>query len=102
VLTDAACSSATFQFAQVIRDTGIATLAGTATGGNRRGINGGAFFFLRLPACGLEVDLPLIGRFPATPQPDAGIEPDVTVPMTAADIAAGRDPVLARVLSDAV
>ncbi|MFZ4606057.1 MAG: S41 family peptidase [Caulobacter sp.] len=101
VLTDATCSSATFQFAQVIKDTGIATLAGTATGGNRRGINGGAFFFLRLPASGLEVDLPLIGRFPATPQPDAGIEPDLRVSTTAADIAADRDPALARVLSGA-
>lgn len=101
VLTDAACSSATFQFAQVIRETGIATLAGTTTGGNRRGINGGAFFFVRLPASGLEVDLPLIGYFPDAPQPDAGIEPDVTVPTTAADIAAGRDPVLTRVLSGA-
>jgi hypothetical protein len=101
VLTDAICSSATFQFAQVIKDTGIATLAGTTTGGNRRGINGGAFFFLGLPASGLEVDLPLIGRFPVTPQPDAGIEPDLPVSTTAADIAAGHDPVLERVLSGA-
>lgn len=100
VLTDAVCSSATFQFAQVIKDTGVATLAGAPTGGNRRGINGGAFFFLRLPASGLEVDLPLIGRFPETPQPDAGIVPDVIVPTTAGNIASARDPVLARVLAE--
>lgn len=92
VLCDASNSSATFNFAQVVQQSGVATLLGETTGGNRRGINGGAFFFLRLPASGLEVDLPLIASFPDTPQPDAGIEPDVAVPTTAADIAAARDP----------
>jgi len=33
----------------------------------------------------------LIGAFPATPQPDGGIEPDVPVATTAADIVSGRD-----------
>lgn len=92
VLCDASNSSATFQFAQAVKQSGTATLLGETTGGNRRGINGGAFFFLRLPASGLEVDLPLIASFPDTPQPDAGIEPDMPVATTAADIAAGRDP----------
>lgn len=92
VLCDASNSSATFQFAQTVKDNGLAALLGQTTGGNRRGINGGAFFFLRLPASGLEIDLPLIASFPATPQPDAGIDPDVSVPTTAEDIAAGRDP----------
>lgn len=95
VLCDASNSSATFQFAQTVKDNGLATLLGQTTGGNRRGINGGAFFFLRLPASGLEIDLPLIAGFPATPQPDAGIEPDIAVPLTAADIAEGRDPRMA-------
>jgi len=54
VLCDASNSSATFQFAQAVQDAGLATLIGEPTGGNRRGINGGAFFFLRLPASGLE------------------------------------------------
>lgn len=92
VLCDASNSSATFQFAQAVQQSGTATLLGETTGGNRRGINGGAFFFLRLPASGLEVDLPLIAGFPDTPQPDAGIEPDIPVPTTAADVAAGCDP----------
>ena len=95
VLCDASNSSATFQFAQTVKDNGLATLLGQTTGGNRRGINGGAFFFLRLPASGFEVDLPLIASFPATPQPDAGIEPDIAVPTTARDIAEGRDPQMA-------
>lgn len=98
VLIDAANSSATFQFAKALKDSGLATLVGQTTGGNRRGINGGAFFFLRLPGSGLEIDLPLIASFPRTPQPDAGVEPDVPVRITAADIAAGRDPVRERAL----
>lgn len=92
VLCDASNSSATFAFARTVKDSGLATLIGTPTGGNRRGINGGAFFFLRLPASRIEVDLPLIATMPEVPQPDAGIVPDRHVPTTAADIAAGTDP----------
>ncbi|WP_297514111.1 S41 family peptidase [uncultured Caulobacter sp.] len=91
VLCDASNSSATFGFDQTVKDNGLATLVGQTTGGNRRGINGGAFFFLKLPASGLEVDLPLIASFPRTPQPDAAIAPDIAVAISAADIARGRD-----------
>ena len=98
ILTSATNSSATFGFAQRIRDHRLATLVGQTTGGNRRGINGGAYFFVRLPESGLEFDLPLIGYFPETPQPDAGIIPDIAVPLTAAALAAGRDEALARAL----
>jgi hypothetical protein len=91
VLTDAQNSSATFQFAQRIQQLGLGELCGGPTGGNQRGINGGAFFFLELPGSGLEADVPLIGRFPLTPMPDAGLAPDIPVAMTAQDIAAGRD-----------
>jgi hypothetical protein len=99
VLTDSANNSATFLFAQLVKQHGLGTLVGESTGGNRRGINGGAFFFVQLPASGLEVDLPLIGYFPPTPQPDAGIAPDVLVQATAADIAGGADPVMRRALA---
>lgn len=98
VLTDASNSSATFGFACVVQRAGLATLVGGTTGGNRRGINGGAFFFLRLPNTGLEVDLPLVGTFSVAPQPDAPVEPDVPVYAAAQDVAAGRDPVLERAL----
>jgi hypothetical protein len=94
VLTSAVNSSATFAFAQKCKETGLARLFGGTTGGNRRGINGGAFFFVRLPDSGIEFDLPLIGTFPTTAQPDAGLEPDVALSPSAADIAAGRDPVM--------
>ena len=48
-------------------------LVGQPTGGNQRGITGGAFFFLRLPNSKIEVDVPLIGQYPATEQPDGGL-----------------------------
>ncbi|RYG07534.1 MAG: hypothetical protein EON96_21420 [Caulobacteraceae bacterium] len=99
VLCDASNSSATFGFAQAVQQSGAATLIGQPTGGNRRGINGGAFFFLKLPASGIEIDLPLIASFPDTPQPDAAIQPDVLVQTTAEDIASGRDPQMAAAMA---
>lgn len=92
-------SSATFQFAYLVQRYRLGTLVGSPTGGNQRGINGGAFYFLRLPGSGLEVDLPLIGIFPTTPAPDAGVTPDVLVPETIEDLARGRDRALARALA---
>lgn len=84
-------SSATFLFALALRRHGLGTLVGRPTGGNQRGINGGAFYFLRLPHSGIEVDLPLIGYYPPEARPDAGLTPDVAVQPTAADLGAGRD-----------
>lgn len=93
-------SSATFEFAAAVQRHRLGTLVGQATGGNQRGITGGAFFFSRLPKTGIEVDVPLIGQFPISdqPLPDAGLKPDVYVKPSIADIAAGRDAELAAVL----
>ncbi len=87
-------SSATFGFINAARASGRIRLFGEQTGGNQRGINGGAFFFTKLPASSIEFDLPLIGYFPTEPKPDAGITPDVIIPATAASIACGADPVV--------
>ncbi|ANP47053.1 S41 family peptidase [Candidatus Viadribacter manganicus] len=94
VLIDSQNSSATFQFASCIKGNRLGRLVGAPTGGNQRGINGGAFFFLRLPASGLEADVPLIGRFPLSPKPDAGIVPDIEIALTREDIASGHDAAL--------
>ncbi len=91
VLVGAANSSATFEFAQDIQRHHLGTLVGQPTGGNQRGINGGAFFFLRLPNSKIEMDLPLIGTFRDGDRPDAGLEPDIKVTPTVEDIALGRD-----------
>ena len=95
VIVDGSNSSATFQFDAIVQRQRLGRLVGEPTGGNQRGINGGAFFFLELPASALELDLPLIARFPADGRtdalPDAGLVPDVVARPTAKDIAAGRD-----------
>ena len=98
ILISATNSSATFQFARRAQQHRLATLVGQPTGGNRRGINGGAFFFVRLPDSGLEFDLPLIGTFPEAAQPDAGILPDLAVPVTPRALAEGRDEALEKAL----
>ncbi|UVO53135.1 S41 family peptidase [Sphingomonas sp. SUN039] len=86
------CSSATFSFARRARESGLVRLFGEQSGGNLRGINGNGYFFVRLPASGLEFDMPIIGNFAQVPQADRGVLPDVAVKPTIADIAAGRDP----------
>lgn len=98
VLIDSANSSATFQFARRVQANRLGVLLGEPTGGNQRGINGGAFFFLRLPESGLEIDLPIIGFFPPGSRPDAGLMPDVMVSTSRSSIASGVDPQVARAL----
>lgn len=90
-------SSATFEFAFQVKRLRLGTLVGRPTGGSQRGINGGAFFFLRLPNSKLEVDVPLIAQFYPDNRPDKGVEPDVPVEATATDIAAGRDVEMERI-----
>lgn len=94
VLTSAQNSSATFQFAALTKQLQLGTLVGETTGGNQRGINGGAFFFARLPESGIEFDVPLIGYYPDGNMPDAGMKPDIAVAMTAKAIETGDDPQL--------
>ena len=88
-------SSATFQFAHLAKRSGRIRLFGEETGGNLKGTIGGGFFFVRLPASGLEFDLPLIGYVPSGARRDGGVEPDMMVRSSAADIAVARDPVMA-------
>mgnify|MGYP003547156005 FL=1 len=92
-------SSATFEFAQAVQLRKIGTLVGEPTGGNQRGINGGAFFFMTLPGSGIELDVPLIAQFPETPMPDAGLLPDLTAYASADSIAAGRDVTLEAIFA---
>lgn len=94
-------ASATFGFAALVKQQRLATLVGEPTGGNLRGINGGAFFFVGLPGSGIEVDLPLIAYWPETPQPDAGVMPDIVVTPGPEDLAAGSDRQLERAIADA-
>lgn len=97
ILVDANNSSATFQFVRTVQQNKLGTLVGQPTGGNQQGINGGAFFFLRLPKSQIEMDLPLIGSFPDSPQPDSGLTPDVLVNRTLQDTIDGTDVEMARI-----
>jgi hypothetical protein len=94
VLIDASNSSATFNFSRAVQQEHLGLLVGEPTGGSLRGINGGAFVFLKLPGSGIEVDLPLVGTFPTTPQPGRGLLPDVAVHPSRNDILTDRDPVM--------
>lgn len=100
MLIDSSNSSATFQFAEVIQRYRLGTLVGEPTGGSKRGINGGAFFFLRLPESKVEMDLPIIGYFPYAQQQDQGVIPDVEVDVTEDDVVTGKDAAMAEVTKE--
>jgi C-terminal processing protease CtpA/Prc len=102
VLVDASNSSATFEFDRLIQANHLGLLVGQTTGGSQRGINGGAFFFLRLPNSGIETDIPLVGAFPPDVHPttehriemsvpDTGLTPDIPVAPRIEDIRDGID-----------
>jgi len=98
LLVDAANSSATFFLTAALQQNKIATIVGSETGGNRKGTNGGQLFFLWLPNSKIEIDIPLIGYYPLTEQPDKGINPDVEIEMTISDILSNKDKVLEKTL----
>lgn len=85
LLIDAENSSATFQMARLFQSAKLGTIVGETTGGSKQGINGGQFFFLRLPNSGFEIDQPLIYQYSLN-QPDEGIKPDYEVKTTQADV----------------
>jgi hypothetical protein len=98
LLVDAANSSATFFLAAGLQENKLATIVGSETGGNRKGTNGGQLFFLWLPNSNIEIDIPLIGYYPLTEQPDKGITPDIEIPLTFSDILSSRDKVMETTL----
>jgi hypothetical protein len=99
LLVDAANSSATFFLTAGLQQNKIATVIGSQTGGNRKGTNGGQLFFLWLPNSQIEVDIPLIGYYPLTEQPDEGLSPDIEVVVQIPDILSGRDKVIEKTLA---
>lgn len=91
VISDASNASAAFQFVRSVRDNNLGTIVGQKSGGNRQGINGGDYLFLRLPNSHFEIDIPLFYSAPPTPQKDTPIIPDLIVRRRAGDIANGYD-----------
>jgi hypothetical protein len=99
ILTDAAISSATLQFCQMAVANRIAGTFGETTGGNLRGINAEKFMFARLPATGLEVDVPLVGSFTSGNQPNGGLRPTYPIARTAKAIGENTDIVKSTALA---
>ncbi|RYE18918.1 MAG: hypothetical protein EOP45_13395, partial [Sphingobacteriaceae bacterium] len=91
LLTNATNSSSSFFMADILQQNKAAELIGESTGGTKQGINGGQFFFLSLPASGIEVDIPLVFQAPVNPRPDEGIQPDIKVKTKQRDLAGNDD-----------
>lgn len=93
LLSSATNSSATYMMVETFKKHKLATIVGQTTGGNQKGVTAGAMFFMLLPNTKIEVDVPLIGTDLAVAQtlPDAGIEPDIFVKPSIADLIKGVD-----------
>lgn len=91
ILISSENSSATFQFAQLAKQSKAATLVGQTTGGNQRGLNGGQLAWVVLPNSGVAVDIPLLAATYAVTTADAGINPDIPVTPSFEARAADRD-----------
>ena len=77
---DGTNSSATFYQAAAYQGHPRVEIIGEPTGGNLRGINGGAMFFLTLPHTQIGIDIPLFASFPKggriEDMPNRGVIPD--------------------------
>lgn len=94
ILIDAGNSSATFYLARTAKMNELATLVGSTTGGNLRGLNGDKFFFFTLPNTKIEIDIPIVANYPDANSPDSGLTPDIAVSPTIEDVRSDRDVVL--------
>ncbi|MBX2878107.1 MAG: hypothetical protein KTR30_38665 [Saprospiraceae bacterium] len=91
LIADASNSSGTFFLTHYLKANGLATIVGQTSGGNQQGITGGQIVYLTLPHSKVEVDIPLIGYYPTSPKPNAGIEPDIYIAPTIEALVQGRD-----------
>ncbi len=98
LLIDESNSSATFILAEACKKNCYATLIGSETGGSKKGITGGQMFFLTLPNTKIEVDIPLIGRYPMKNLKDEGIQPHITVEQTLEGYLNDKDEALEKAL----
>jgi len=94
LLTAAINSSSSFFMADILQQAKAAVLIGETTGGTKQGINGGQFFFLKLPNTGIEIDIPIVYQAPLMSRTDEGIVPDIKIKTRQKDIATGNDPVV--------
>jgi C-terminal processing protease CtpA/Prc len=86
IISDASNASATFQFLDFVQKNKLASIIGQTSGGNKQGINGGNYFFLRLPNSSVEIDIPVYFQSPLKPQKDESVIPDILIKKQAEDI----------------
>ncbi len=79
IIADSSNASATFQFLDFVKTNSPAIIVGQTTGGNKQGINGGNYFFLKLPNSKVEIDIPVYFQSPLKPQKDESVIPDVLI-----------------------
>lgn len=92
IIADSSNASATFQFLDYAQKNQLAKIVGQISGGNKQGINGGNYFFLRLPNSKIEVDIPVYYLAPFDlPQKDTGVIPDVVVKSEPSDVGKNYD-----------
>ena len=91
LISDASNASATAQFLNYAKENKLAKIVGQQTGGNRQGINGGNYYFLRLPNSKIEIDVPVFYFAPFKTRPDESVIPDVVVKSKSDDISKGID-----------
>lgn len=91
-------SSATYILAETCKKNAYTTLVGTETSGTKKGITAGQIFFLTLPNTKIEIDIPLIGRYPMTELPDEGIKPDILIEQTLNRYSNNQDEQLEQVI----
>lgn len=86
IIADSSNASATFQFLDYVKMNKLGKIVGQVSGGNRQGINGGNYYFLRLPNSKVEIDIPVYFQSPLKPQKDESVIPDIAVKRQSDDI----------------
>ncbi len=79
LIADASNSSGTYFLINYLKSNKLATVVGQTSGGNQQGITGGQIVYLTLPHSKVEIDIPLIGYYPTSSQPNQGIAPDIQI-----------------------
>lgn len=98
LLTSGNNVSGAFYLANIFRECQVGTIVGEETGGNLRGVNGGAILFLKPPNSRINVNLPVVGSFSKEAKADSGVVPDIIVRQTIKDLLEGKDTVLEKTL----
>ena len=97
IIADSSNASATFQFLEFAQKNKLALIVGQTSGGNKQGINGGNYYFLRLPNSSVEIDIPVYFQSPLRPNKDESVIPDVSIKRQVEDIGSNYDRELSAV-----